>query len=124
MPLGHYHRLLKLFCVGAVALISLILWRYSPRFIALPFLFTSCILGALWAVTGRWKWLLLTLAMYIGTTLNPIDIRPTHWFGRPRMVPVVMGLPRKEAFEAAKRGEVWLGGCIVHGKDPKWMIIW
>lgn len=39
--------------------------------------------------------------------------------GGGRFVPIVFGYPLPETFEAAKRGEVVLGGCIVSDDDPK-----
>ena len=34
------------------------------------------------------------------------------------MLPIVFGLPMAETFEAAERGEIALGGCVVTGEDP------
>ena len=34
------------------------------------------------------------------------------------MIPIVFGYPIPETFEAADRGEVILGGCVVWGEDP------
>jgi hypothetical protein len=34
-------------------------------------------------------------------------------------VPIVFGYPTAELFEAAARGEVELGGCLVGGDEPK-----
>ena len=34
------------------------------------------------------------------------------------MLPIVFGLPLPETFEAAERGEIALGGCILSGEDP------
>src|ERR1700675_1315666 len=34
------------------------------------------------------------------------------------MVPIVFGFPSPETFEAADRGEVAIGGCLVTGEDP------
>jgi hypothetical protein len=34
------------------------------------------------------------------------------------MLPIVFGYPGHETFEAADRGEIALGGCIVRGEDP------
>ena len=34
------------------------------------------------------------------------------------MIPMVFGLPTTETFEAAERGDVVLGGCILYGEDP------
>lgn len=39
--------------------------------------------------------------------------------GGERFVPIVFGYPLPETFEAAERGEVVLGGCIVSDDDPK-----
>lgn len=44
--------------------------------------------------------------------------------GPPKLVPLVMGLPRPEMVERAKRGEVILGGCLVTGFEPKYYLIW
>ncbi len=35
-------------------------------------------------------------------------------------VPIVYGLPAGELFEAADRGEVVLGGCMVWDEQPEW----
>jgi hypothetical protein len=37
------------------------------------------------------------------------------------LVPIVYGYPDSELFEAADRGEVAIGGCVVYGNDPKWL---
>lgn len=34
------------------------------------------------------------------------------------MLPMVFGYPMPETFEAAERGEIALGGCVVTGEDP------
>jgi hypothetical protein len=36
------------------------------------------------------------------------------------VVPIVYGYPGEELLEAAERGEVKLGGCVVAGDDPGW----
>ncbi len=35
-----------------------------------------------------------------------------------KVVPIVYGFPTDETMEAARRGEVSLGGCIIMGDDP------
>ena len=42
--------------------------------------------------------------------------------GAASTVPIVYGLPAGELFEAAERGEVVIGGCVVGrpGGDPRW----
>ena len=34
------------------------------------------------------------------------------------MLPIVFGFPLPETFEAAERGEIALGGCLMSGEDP------
>ena len=34
------------------------------------------------------------------------------------MLPIVFGYPTPQTFEAADRGELALGGCVVMGEDP------
>ncbi len=36
-----------------------------------------------------------------------------------KLVPILYGLPSREGFEAAERGELALGGCTVTGDDPQ-----
>lgn len=36
---------------------------------------------------------------------------------RARAIPILRGLPSLEAFEAADRGEIALGGCVVTDED-------
>ncbi|MGY1738144.1 hypothetical protein [Geodermatophilus sp. SYSU D00684] len=38
--------------------------------------------------------------------------------GSPRAVPLVVGLPSAEAFDASDRGEVVLGGCLLTEGEP------
>jgi hypothetical protein len=40
--------------------------------------------------------------------------------GSHDVIPVVYGLPDEELEELARRGSVWLGGCIVWAGQPEW----
>ena len=40
--------------------------------------------------------------------------------GSERVTPIVYGLPSVQGMEAAKRGEVVLGGCMVYDLSPRW----
>ncbi len=40
--------------------------------------------------------------------------------GSGRVVPIVYGMPGGALIEAAERGEVVLGGCVVGDDDPEW----
>lgn len=38
--------------------------------------------------------------------------------GSDRLVPIIYGMPAPDAFEAAERGEIALGGCILDEDSP------
>jgi len=40
-----------------------------------------------------------------------------------KLVSIVYGLPGPEAAEAANRGEIALGGCLVTGDDPQFQCV-
>jgi rubrerythrin len=47
-----------------------------------------------------------------------INVCPFCGYGPP--IEIVYGMPTYEAEQAAKRGEIMLGGCCVTGSDPQW----
>ena len=47
-----------------------------------------------------------------------ITVCPFCGYGPPKGI--VYGMPTYEAEQAAKRGEIMLGGCCVTGSDPQW----
>ncbi len=75
-----------------------------------------------------WKLATLLCLLAIADQFSPVELYgPLHAgpkFGRPRVVPLIMGLPTKEIAERASRGEVVLGGCITSGKEPRYVLIW
>jgi hypothetical protein len=56
------------------------------------------------------------------TTWVPVDISLVDVPGPPRFIPMVYGLPTKEAMEEAERGKFYLGGCILG--EVGWMLVW
>jgi len=112
--------------VAAVAIVigCAALFLFSPRLLALPVGLAVLVTLVLWICGKRWRKAGIALAGFVILSLVPVDVRPQHWFGAPRVVPVVMGYPSHETFEAAERGEVWLGGCMVSGLDPLWVVTW
>jgi hypothetical protein len=68
--------------------------------------------------------LLLTLAGFLFCSLLPVDVSFTTRAGLPKVLPVCYGKPGHELLDRARRGEVVLGGCMVRGYDPLWVIVW
>jgi hypothetical protein len=100
------------------------IWMVSPRLISLVFFASALLAGMIWAFTARWQWASALWALSCLSLLSPVDVRPTHWIGRPKMVLLVYGLPTSECAKAADQGEVWLGGCCITPNSPKWVITW
>ncbi len=67
---------------------------------------------------------LLALAGFLFCSLLPVDVSFTTCPGLPKLLPVCYGKPGKELLDRAHRGEVVLGGCLVRGYDPLWVVVW
>ena len=108
---------------GLALTLSTFFWFFAFRFIAFPFLVAT------WAFFFKFgsRDLRASLALWAVCLLlcfSPIDVLPIPKGGHPRLVPLVMGLPKPETVQRAKRGEVILGGCIVSGFEPKYYLVW
>ncbi len=124
MPKRILPYVLRTLAFFAFAAAGTFLFFYSPRLAALPVAAVVVLSGGWWVFLNRWQPLVITSVIYVGFTLAPIDVRPQHLFGSPSIVPVVMGYPSSALGERARRGEVWLGGCVVSGTEPKWVVVW
>lgn len=111
--------------VGFVLLLvsSSFFWLAAFRFVSLPFLIGSWVLFVK-AGSKDLRLSLATWAVWLALTLSPIDVFPIPRGGPPRLVPLVMGLPRPETVARAKRREVILGGCVVSGFEPEYYFVW
>jgi hypothetical protein len=111
--------------VGGIVLlvVSTLFWLVAFRFVSFPVLIVAWIL---FVKSGRTdlRLSMIAWAVWVALTFSPIDVFPIPKWGRPRLVPLVMGLPRRETLERAKRGEVILGGDLVSGFEPKYYLVW
>jgi hypothetical protein len=107
----------------ALILLSTFFWFLALRFVSFPFLILTWVL---FVGLGRSdiRPSLMTWAVWLVLSFSPIDVFPLPTAGPPRLVPLVMGLPRPETVQRARRGEVILGGCIVSGFEPKYYLVW
>ena len=117
------HPPIRRIVVFLVLLVATFFWVGAFRFVSLPFLIAA---WALFFKYGRTtiRPPFIALTIWLALTFSPIDILPIPKGGRPRLVPLVMGLPTRKTAERAQRGEVILGGCIVSGFEPKYYLVW
>jgi hypothetical protein len=114
---------IRLVVVFLVLLVATIFWVGAFRFVSLPFLLAAWVFFLMYGRTTV-RPTLITLMIWLLMTFSPIDVLPIPKGRRPRLVPLVMGLPTRETAERAQRGEVILGGCIVSGFEPKYYLVW
>ena len=74
--------------------------------------------------SARTRAMKLIFVSFLIAVFLPIDVWPVNFPGPPRFVPLIMGMPGPELSAKAKRGEVVLGGCIVSGNEPRWVLVW
>ena len=74
--------------------------------------------------TGDWRLFVTTFGLFVLTAFLPFDMSFYALPGKPRFVPVLMGLAMKPARDKAGRGDIILGGCCTSGFDPKWVWVW
>jgi hypothetical protein len=56
--------------------------------------------------------------------LSPVEVSVAKRSGPPGVVPLEVGLPEQALRERARRGDVVLGGCVVGGLEPRWVVVW
>jgi hypothetical protein len=66
----------------------------------------------------------LVLIGFLSCSLLPIDISFNTRPGLPKLIRVYYGKPNRVLRDRAAKGEVVLGGCMVSGYDPLWVIVW
>jgi hypothetical protein len=100
---------------------------FLSRYRVLPdlFLLASVIL---WRKKTQYRSAYVAAAVVVGFLclefLVPGDISTLYRPGPPRLLPLVMGLPTRETFLSARKGEIVLGGCILRGNEPRWILVW
>ena len=111
--------------LGPVLLFScLLVQMHSFRVTAaiLLLVFIGCYTRFLF--TSKTKWLKLVFLAFLVAASLPVDISILNYPGPPRFVPLIMGMPGPEDFARRERGEVVLGGCILRGNEPRWILVW
>jgi hypothetical protein len=82
------------------------------------------ICAVIYVVTGRHRSMIRSGVVLALLLVSPIEVSLATRAGPPGVVPLVMGLPGRALRERATRGEVVLGGCMVGGLEPRWVVIW
>jgi hypothetical protein len=73
---------------------------------------------------GTFRRALILWGIVAAATLLPVSVSLQHTPGPPRFVEYVKGKPTRSAWDASKRGECVLGGCVVWPLEPRWVWVW
>lgn len=117
-------RLFKFLICPALFLLCLFLLSGSFRLMGFVLLIVLAVSYVHFLRSSRTGLMRLVFVSFLIAIFLPIDITLQNYPGPPRFVPLVMGLPTQETYERAQRGELILGGCIVHGNEPRWLWVW
>ena len=110
---------------GILAFIVAPLWQMITwRVLGCMLLLALMCLYLLMLRTNRRQAFLCALSLFAISPFLPWDLSFRAGPGGPHFVQLVMGLPTKQAFEEAKRGDIVLGGCLVNGFEPRWVWGW
>lgn len=101
--------------------VAIVLLLRSFRLTAFVILFALAISYFHFLYSSRTVWMRFIFVVFFIALFLPIDVSLQNFPGPPRFVPLVMGLT---SGEAAAKGEVMLGGCIVRGNEPRWVWVW
>ena len=96
----------------------------SPRATASTLLLVLILSYIHFLFTARTKWMRLILVAFLVACFLPIDVTFRNYPGPPRFVPLIMGSPRDEDIAKEKRGDAFLGGCILRANAPRWVLVW
>jgi hypothetical protein len=72
----------------------------------------------------RWRLVGLSWVVAFASCLLPWDISFQNYPGPAHFVPMAMGLPGQEMVLAARNAEIMLGGCVVTGFEPRYVLVW
>jgi len=114
----------KAFICPVLFLSCLIILHESYRATAIVLLPALIVSYVHFLRTARTKLMRLIFVAFLVAAFLPVDVSLENYPGPPRFVPLVMGLPTAEAVAHERRGEVMLGGCIVRGNEPRWVLVW
>ena len=108
--------------VGAALAFAAVVFAF--RWLGVLFVLTGLALIACRASLRTEEALAVVLVGFLFCSLLPVDISFIVRSGLPKILPVYYGKPAKPLQDRASKGEVVLGGCLVRGYDPLWVVVW
>jgi len=117
-------KIFKALIAPLLLLSCLVVMHDSPRATASILLLVLIVSYVHFFWTSKTRWLRLIFVAFLIAVFLPIDVTLKNYPGPPRFVPLIMGSPRDEDVALQERGEAVLGGCILRGNPPRWVLVW
>ena len=118
------NKIFKALIALPLLLACLVVLHDSPRATASVLLLVLILSYIHFFWTNNTRWLRLIFVAFLIATFLPIDVTLKNYPGPPRFVPLIMGSPTDEDVALEERGEAVLGGCILRGNPPRWVLVW
>ena len=116
-------KIFKFLVCPALFLFTFVLLDFSYRFTAVVLLIPLVLSYFYFLRSSRTTWMRLIFVSFLVAVFLPIDVSMHNVPGPPRFVPLIMGLAIVEE-AAIRNGDVMLGGCMVRGNEPRWVLVW
>ena len=117
-------KIFKVFICPILGLSCWVILLESYRATARVFMVALIVAYIHFLLSFKTKWMRLIFVAFLVATFLPVDVSLRNYPGLPRFVPLVMGSPTDEDVARESRGEVVLGGCILRGNPPRWILVW
>lgn len=115
---------MNVICPFVLCVSSILPMLFSFRFISMLLFLAMWLVYFLFRRSHRFLPLLVIWILLMLSSFSPADISFKNYPGPPHLVLLVMGLPTGETWERAERREIMLGGCVVTGHEPKYVLVW
>ena len=67
---------------------------------------------------------LIVWGLFFASSIAPFDITFMNYPGPPRFVRYIAGYPSLEGTFLLMQDEAVWGGCMMHGNEPQWVLVW
>lgn len=97
-----------------------------PRTLSIPSTVLLIVALLYWIFSQKANWVIYAFVMFEIVTFTGVDIKYRGFNSAlPKVCRYFRGRPTPELLESAKKGDIWLAGCVSRGGlAPKWIIVW
>lgn len=107
-----------------LVIVSLFMGINYSRLLGYIFLSVLIICFLLYPLHKKLLYLKIALLLFFVLILIPFDITTKNVPGPPKIVLYIVGYPGPGLIRKASKHEVFLGGCVMRGHEPSYVLLW